>query len=136
MIIIEELKLKDLQPSQFYISEKKLADVKRWLNPNDLTSFEPIPVKILDGVPVMTDGHTRACAAIMAGLERVPLAWDEDELSWDMYRKCVEECRARGVFSPIDLQNYIINENEYAEKWDKWCDKMQEDVLKNNNRNT
>ena len=135
MIIIEELTLKDLQPSQFYISEKKLADVKRWLNPNDLTSFEPIPVKILDGVPVMTDGHTRACAAIMAGLERVPLVWDEDELRWDMYRKCVEECRTRGVFSPIDLRNYIINENEYAEKWDKWCDKMQEEVLKNNNRN-
>ena len=79
---------------------------------------------------MMTDGHTRAVAAVMAGLESVPLVWDEDELSWDMYRKCVEECRARGVLSPIDLQNRIITEKEYVEKWDKWCDKMQEEVLR------
>ncbi|MBR4800232.1 MAG: hypothetical protein IK048_00930 [Clostridia bacterium] len=130
MINIKELKLKDLQPSQFYISEKKLENVKKWFNSNDLSSFESIPVKILDDVPVMTDGHTRAVAAVMAGLESVPLVWDEDELSWDMYRKCVEECRARGVLSPIDLQNRIITEKEYVEKWDKWCDKMQEEVLR------
>ena len=28
---ISKLTLKDLQPSQFYISEKKLADVEAWL---------------------------------------------------------------------------------------------------------
>ena len=52
---IQELTLKDLQPSQFYISEKKLHDIEVWLDPADLSGFEPIPVKILDGVPVMTD---------------------------------------------------------------------------------
>ena len=30
---IQELTLKDLQPSQFYISEKKLHDIEVWLNP-------------------------------------------------------------------------------------------------------
>ncbi|MBO4380772.1 MAG: ParB/RepB/Spo0J family partition protein [Clostridia bacterium] len=120
---IKELKLKDLQPSQFYISEKKLAKVESWFNPEDFRSFEPIPIKLLDGAYVMTDGHTRATAAIRAGLEKVPLVWDEDELSWDMYRKCVEECRARNVVSPTDLVNRIIDE-----KWNKWCDVMQNEI--------
>ncbi len=43
MMQINELNLKDLQPSQFYISEKKLKDIEAWLNPADLSCFEPIP---------------------------------------------------------------------------------------------
>ena len=67
MTDIRELKLHDLQPSQFYISEKKLHDIREWFDPQNLSGFEPIPVKILEGVPVMTDGHTRAVAALLCG---------------------------------------------------------------------
>ena len=125
---LDELKLTDLQPSQFYISEKKLRDVESWLTVPDLSGFEAIPVKLLDGAPVMTDGHTRAAAALRAGLERVPLIWDTDELDWEMYRRCVEECRKRGVDSPSKLTERILSEAEYAEKWDRWCDTMQFEV--------
>lgn len=128
---INELKLKDLQPSQFYISEKKLKDVEGWLNPSDLSCFEPISVKLLDGRLVMTDGHTRAVAALRAGLEMVPLVWDEDELSWDMYRACVSACREQAIESPIDLLPRIISEEKYREQWDKWCDRMQAEVERN-----
>lgn len=124
------LRLKDLQPSQFFISEKKLLDVQRWFNPSDLSGFEAIPVKMLDGIPVMTDGHTRAAAAVLAGLESVPLVWDRDDLNWDMYRKCVEECRKRQIRSPLDLVHCMIPEAEYHEKWDRWCDQMQAGVLR------
>ena len=122
-------KLRELQPSQFYISEKKLRDVERWFDPKDLSSFPPIPVKVLDGVPIMTDGHTRAVAALCAGLDAVPMVWDEDELDWEMYRRCVTACRQRGVFSPTDLVSRIVSEEDYAEKWDGWCDVMQAEVL-------
>ena len=117
--------LSQLQPSQFCVSEKKLREVQSWFNPSDLSGFEAIPVKMLDGTPVMTDGHTRAAAAVLAGLETVPLAWDRDELSWDMYRKCVDECRRRQVYSPEDLIRYIVPEDEYHQRWDLWCDRMQ-----------
>ena len=130
-MLINELKLKDLQPSQFYISEKKLRDIEGWLNPADLSCFEPIPVKLLDGRPVMTDGHTRAVAALRAGLEAVPLVWDEDELSWDMYRACVASCREQGIEAPGDLLSRIISEEKYREQWDKWCDRMQAEVERN-----
>ena len=123
------LSLKDLQPSQFFISEKKLLDVQKWLNPSDLSGFEAIPVKMLDGIPVMTDGHTRAAAAVLAGLESVPLVWDRDDLSWEMYRRCVEECRKRQVHSPQDLICCIIPETDYREKWDRWSDQMQANAL-------
>ncbi len=130
MTDISELKLCDLQPSQFYISEKKLRAIREWFDPKDLSGFEPIPVKMLDGIPVMTDGHTRAVAALLEGLERVPLCLDEDELDWEMYRRCVLECRKRDVLSPTDLLGRLVPEDEYAEKWDKWCDRMQEEVVR------
>lgn len=122
---LNELKLKDIQPSQFYISAKKLHDIEAWFDASDLSAFDPIPIKLLDGSPVMTDGHTRAVAALRAGLDSVPLAWDNDDLDWEMYRKCVEECRVRHIFSPNDLLPQIISESDYKEKWDKWCDIMQ-----------
>ena len=125
---IEELKLKDLQPSQFYISQSKLWAVEGWLDAKDLSGFEPIPVKMLDGTPVMTDGHTRAVAALRAGLEAVPLIWDEDELDWDMYRVCVAACRERSIYSPMELLPQIISEEEYKVKWDGWCDSLHAEL--------
>ena len=122
------LKLSDLQPSQFWISERKLADVRAWFDPEDLSNFEPIPVKMLDGRPVMTDGHTRAAAAVMAGLESVPLCAEEDELDWELYRACVEECAKRGVTSPEQLAARVIPEEEYRVKWDGWCDELHESI--------
>ena len=85
-------------------------------------------LKLLDGKPVMTDGHTRAVAALKAGLITVPLLWDEDELDWDMYRSCVTACCERKVFSPVDLLTRIIPETKYQEKWDRWCDVMQAEI--------
>lgn len=124
-----ELKLKDLQPSQFYISETKLKEIESWFDPKDLTNFAPIPYRLLDGEYVMTDGHTRAAAALRAGLDRVPVIYDEDELDWEMYRACVKACKEKGILSPHDLLGRIICEEEYTEKWDRWCDRMQAEIL-------
>lgn len=125
------IKLKDLQPSQFNISEKKLKEIESWLDPDDLSGFMPIPYRLLDGEYVMTDGHTRAVAAIRAGLDAVPVIYDEDKLDWDMYRACVKACKERGILSPEDLLSEIISEEEYTDKWDRWCDRMQEEILQN-----
>ena len=125
---IYKLTLKDLQPSQFYISERKLASVEAWFDPADLSNFEPIPVKELDGVPVITDGHTRAVAALRVGVDRVPLVWDTDELDWRLYRACVTACRRRGILSPADLLTRIISAEEYVEQWDAWCDRLHADI--------
>jgi len=123
------LGISDIQPSQFYISEEKIKQIEQWFDADDLSGFPPIPVKILDGIPVMTDGHTRAVVALRAGITEIPLTWEEDDLDWEMYRKCVTACRQRKIFSPADLVNRIVNAGEYREKWDQWCDSMQADVI-------
>ena len=78
----------------------------------------------------MTDGHTRAVAAIRAGLNSVPLMWDDD-LDWDMYRACVRACQEQKVLSPVDLLMRIISDEDYKEKWDTWCDIMQAEIIQN-----
>ncbi len=126
---IHEFKLKDLQPSQLYISEKKLKAVEGWFDASDLSNFDAIPIKMLDNRPVMTDGHTRAAAALRAGLGAVPLVWDADELSWDLYRTCVAACREQNIQSPEDLLSRILSEADYEEKWYRWCSRMQAEII-------
>ena len=116
--------LKDLQPSQFYISQAKLSNIQAWFHKDDLSNFEPLPVKVLDGIPILTDGHTRAVLAILAGLESVPLAYDEDELDWNLYRYCVEQCTQKGIHSPYDLVDRVISAHDYEEKWIGWCEQI------------
>ena len=128
---IKSLRINDLQPSQFYISEEKIDNIKKWFNPQDLSNFEPIPIKELDGQVVITDGHTRLVVALPSGLDSVPLVWDEDELNWDMYRECVRECKKLGITSPSNLLTRIISKDEYDIKWNKWCDEMQKTILGN-----
>ena len=128
---IKSLRINDLQPSQFYISEEKINNIKKWFSPRDLSNFEPIPIKELDGQVVITDGHTRLVMALLSGLDSVPLVWDEDELNWDMYRECVKECKKLGITSPSNLLTRIISKDEYDIKWNKWCDEMQKTILGN-----
>ena len=57
---IEEIKLLDIQPSQFYISAKKLERVKSWFDPKDLSNFEPLPIFEHGGKIFFTDGHNKS----------------------------------------------------------------------------
>ena len=123
--------LKDLQPSQFYISQAKLSNIQAWFHKDDLSNFEPLPVKVLDGVPILTDGHTRAVSAILAGLESVPLVYDEDELDWNLYHYCVEQCTQKGIHSPYDLVDRVISAYEYEEKWIGWCEQISSKLQQN-----
>ena len=123
--------LKDLQPSQFYISQAKLSNIQAWFHKDDLSNFEPLPVMVLDGIPILTDGHTRAVSAILAGLESVPLVYDEDELDWNLYRYCVEQCTQKGIHCPYDLVDRVISAHDYEEKWIGWCEQIPSKIQQN-----
>lgn len=123
---IAELCLLDIQPSQFYLSQEKIDRIKLWFDPNDLSNFEPLPIKLLNGKVIFTDGHTRAWVAYKAGLTKVPLVWDEDDLPWDLYQNCVDACLARNVYTVADLSERLLPPDEYKEKWLGWCKQMHE----------
>ena len=123
---IRDIRIADIQPSQFYISEAKLEQIRRWFHPEDLSGFEAVPVKELDGRVVFTDGHTRAYAAWLAGLDRIPLVWEEDDLDWEAYRLCVDACKKRGVCSVADLEERVVSEEDYERLWNGWCEVLHE----------
>lgn len=128
--LLNKLTLKDIKPSQLYISSKKIDDINKWFNKNDLSNFEPIPLKYLNGEFVIVDGHTRAIVAIKNGLDKVPFEIEKEEWDWEMYYNCINECKNRNINSPYDLLNYIVDEKDYNLKWNKWCDDMQELIYK------
>lgn len=120
------LPLTDIQPSQLYISTTKLADVLGWWNPPLLETLPPIPVKVLDGRTVATDGHTRAYAANRCGFDQVPVIWDEDDLDWEAYRICVDWCLEQGIRTVMDLEGRLLVPEEYDVLWLGRCAAMQE----------
>ena len=127
---LKEIKLLDIHPSQFYISEEKFENVKRWFDPKDLLNFQPLPIFEHDGKIFFTDGHTRALVAFLSGLEKVPLVWDRKEnIGITEYEICVKACVDRKINSIADLEHRILPKDEFAAKWDNWCDGMQEAVL-------
>lgn len=118
------LPIADLQPSQLFISEGKLRLVREWFDPEDSRCFDPIPVKRLDDHILMTDGHTRAVVAHLAGWHTVPAYWDEDEFDMRAYAMDVKWCDEEGVHNPIDLAGRIISHKAYERLWRKRCMEM------------
>ncbi|MGI6716770.1 MAG: GNAT family N-acetyltransferase [Eubacteriales bacterium] len=109
----------DLQPSQLYISEGKLRNVQEWFNPSDKSEFDPIPIKEFCSRKLMTDGHTRAVVAYLAGWDSIPVFIDPDELNMDTYALNVKWCDEAGIHSPIDLVSRIVSHKDYERLWRK-----------------
>jgi hypothetical protein len=113
--------ISDLQPSQLYISEGKLRLVNEWFDPQNKTDFDPIPVRRFEGKILMTDGHTRAVAACLAGWNTVPVYLDNDSLDMEAYLKDLAWCEAVGIRSPHDLVKRIVHHKDYEVLWRKRC---------------
>ena len=103
---------------------EKIKAVKKWFNPDDLSNFQPIPIKELNGKLIYIDGHTRAFLAYKAGLKNIPLYWETEELGWDLYQACVDGCNKQGIYTIKDLENRILSGKDYELLWDKWCDDL------------
>ncbi|MGC9395863.1 MAG: hypothetical protein ACP5J4_13540 [Anaerolineae bacterium] len=118
--------LAQLQPSQLYISTKKLTRVLSWWQPPTLETLEPVPIKRLNGRVIFTDGHTRSFAAYRSGFTEVPTVWDEDELDWEAYQICVEWCLDAGIRAIADLEGRVIAPEQYEVLWRGRCQVMQD----------
>jgi len=98
--------------------------IRDWFDPNDTESFDPIPIKRFNEKTLMTDGHTRAVAAHLAGYDSVPVYWDEDELDMRVYAMDINWCDEEGIHSPIDLAGRIVPHKDYERLWRKRCMEM------------
>lgn len=120
-----------IQPSQLYISQKKLDAVLSLFDEAREQEMEPIPIKRLDDELVSTDGHTRGLAWYLNGYEKVPVEVETMELEWEGYRICVEWCKSEGIGSIPDLQDRVVDHRTYQKVWLDRCRIMQDELAEN-----
>jgi len=71
------MKLDKIQPSQLYISSKKLSKIMKNFQSKQF-SIKPIPVKKLSDRIVFVDGHTRAFATFLQKSSKVAVYWEDE----------------------------------------------------------
>jgi len=110
------LEISKIQPSQFYINEKKLESCKKWIkSPEDIF----IPIVIKDTNIISLDGHTRLRAAIDLGYTSVFVYPDEYDETIFYF---VDEAIRRQIYSVSDME--LVNDEEYKLKWNQYCDDL------------
>ena len=116
-----EVKIKDLHPSQLYLSEKKLQDIQMLYRSVKLINVDPISVLAFGDCLLITDGHHRAYQALLAGRDTISAEFDRDggDELYDLYAQACEE---RKISSVLDLKHRILPQDEYEAKWYNWCD--------------
>ncbi|MHA1244881.1 MAG: hypothetical protein ACTSXA_04140 [Candidatus Heimdallarchaeota archaeon] len=123
-----EMKLIEIQPSQLYISRKKLAKINKYFDPKNKETLGVIPIKKLGKDIVFSDGHTRAVAAFLAGYQEIIVEWEDEDLDWEMYEVCVQWCKDDKIFSAKELAKRIISHKDYKLLWYKKCEIMQKEI--------
>lgn len=106
--------LKDIQPSQFYVDEDKLAAVRSFIRQPEDIIVQVLPHR---GRFIALDGHTRLHLAVVNGWTHVrAVAETSDESIFGF----VEEAKRRGIRTSADMT--LVPHAEYEIKWNRFCD--------------
>ena len=116
-----EVNIKDLHPSQLYLSEKKLQDLQMLYQSVEKPSINPISVLAFGNRLLITDGHHRAYQALLLGQDTISAEFDKDGGD-EIYHLYAQACEERKIYSILDLKNRILPQDEYEAKWYNWCD--------------
>lgn len=115
-----------VRPTQLYISGSKLAEVVGRFDFDD-PNYGRLPVVDFydDGQWYLTDGHTRAPVAYLAGVEEL---WVEPEgpefdaeYDLDLYRACIGWCEDAGIRSVPDLAGHVLSQERFEQEWIDRC---------------
>ena len=122
-----EIKIKDLHPTQLYLSEKKLQDIQMLYQSVERPNINPISVLAFGDCLLITDGHHRAYQALLLGQDTISAEWDKDGGD-ELYHLYMQACEERKIYSILDLKNHILPEDEYEAKWYNWCNGFNQAV--------
>ena len=116
-----KVNIKDLHPTQLYLSEKKLEGIQRLYQSAETIQVNPISILAFGDYMLITDGHHRAYQALLAGRDTISAEWDRDGGD-ELYHLYAQVCEERKIYSVLDLKNHILPQDEYEAKWYNWCD--------------
>ena len=106
--------LNQIQPSQFYVDEDKIAAISSFIHePQDII------IQVLPNEErfISLDGHTRLYYAFMKGWECVRAVVETAD---DWIYKFVDEAQKRGIYTPKEMT--LVSHDEYEIKWIRFCD--------------
>lgn len=114
--------IEDPSPSQLYIDASRLRKALKWFD-FDHPAYDPIPVLHIEGELVLSDGHTRAFLAHLAGATTIEIVPDPDqkELNIPLYRECLGWCREESVTQVADLTGRVVSRDAFLEQWVARC---------------
>ena len=116
-----EVNIKNLHPTQLYLSEKKLQDIQMLYPSKEKPNINPISVLVFGNCFLITDGHHRAYQALLVGQDTISAEFDRDGGD-ELYHLYAQACEKRKIYSVLDLKNHILPQDEYEAKWYNWCD--------------
>ena len=116
-----KVNIRDLHPTQLYLSEKKLLDIQMLYQSVELINVDPISVLAFGDCLLITDGHHRAYQALLAGRDTISAEFDRDGGD-ELYHLYAQACEERKITSVLDLKHRILPQDEYEAKWYNWCD--------------
>ena len=116
-----KVNIKDLHPTQLYLSEKKLEGIQTLYQSAEIINVAPISILAFGDCLLITDGHHRAYQALLAGRDTISAECDRDGGD-ELYHLYAQACEERKITSVLDLKNHILSQDEYEPKWYNWCD--------------
>ena len=116
-----KVNIKDLHPSQLYLSEKKLEGIQTLYQSAEIINVAPISILAFGDYLLITDGHHRAYQALLMGQDTISAEWDKDGGD-EIYHLYAKACEERKIYSILDLKNHVLSQDEYEAKWYNWCD--------------
>ena len=116
-----KVNIKNLHPTQLYLSEKKLKAIQNLYQSAKTFNINPISVLAFGDYLLITDGHHRAYQALLLGQDTISAEWDKDGGD-EIYALYAQVCEERKIYSILDLKNRILPQDEYEAKWYNWCD--------------
>ncbi|MFB6270555.1 MAG: histone acetyltransferase [Halobacterium sp.] len=118
-----------VRPTQLYLSSEKVADAAAWFDFDD-PDYDPLPVFEYDGDWYLSDGHTRAFLAHLAGVDGLRVERDDglrEEYDFGVYEAAIEWCDEGDVTEIADLVGRVVEPDTFEEVWIARCQQVGEE---------
>ncbi len=121
------MSLKDLVPNNLYLNGDKLARLRELSSEDFAWNLPPVTVSAIDGRYALIDGHSRAYAAHLLGLDRIrarvqPL--DEIDGSAALYRRIHAMALEQGIADITCLADRILDGPAHRMLWVDFCEQL------------